>query len=59
MPYIPALSTSESLLCRQNNPVFAIVLSGGYKDDADSETELIYTGMGGQKGGKQVSVLKP
>ena len=43
------------LLCRQNDPVYAIVLSGGYKDDADGQKEIIYTGMGGQKNGVQVS----
>ena len=45
-----------SLLCRQDDPVYAITLSGGYKDDADGQKEIIYTGMGGQKGGVQVSL---
>ena len=42
-------------LCRQLNPCFAIVLSGGYKDDEDAGAEILYTGMGGQKDGRQVS----
>ena len=33
----------------------AIVLSGGYTDDADYGDEIIYTGAGGNKNGKQVS----
>lgn len=33
----------------------AIVLSGGYADDADYGDEIIYTGAGGNKDGKQVS----
>ena len=33
----------------------AIVLSGGYSDDADYGDKIIYTGAGGNKGGKQVS----
>jgi hypothetical protein len=33
---------------------YAIVMSGGYKDDDDEGAELWYTGEGGQKDGKQV-----
>lgn len=33
----------------------AIVLSGGYSDDADYGDEIIYTGAGGNKNGKQIS----
>ena len=33
---------------------YAIVMSGGYKDDDDEGVELWYTGEGGQKGSKQV-----
>ena len=51
------LSPSLSLLRRQNDPVYAVTLSGGYKDDADGQEEIIYTGQGGQKGGIQVSTL--
>ena len=32
----------------------AIVLSGGYEDDKDLGDEIIYTGAGGNKDGKQV-----
>lgn len=32
----------------------AIVLSGGYSDDADYGDEIVYTGAGGNKEGKQV-----
>ncbi len=49
----------SSLLRRKNDPVYAIVLSGGYKDDADGQKEIIYTGQGGQKNGVQVSTLLP
>ncbi len=34
--------------------VSAIVLSGGYEDDEDNGEEIIYTGAGGNKDGKQV-----
>ena len=37
------------------NPCFAIVLSGGYKDDEDAGAKILYTGQGGQKDGRQVS----
>ena len=40
---------------REPDPAYAIVLSGGYKDDADGQEEVLYTGMGGQKGGVHVS----
>jgi hypothetical protein len=33
---------------------YAIVLSGGYKDDHDTGQELWYTGEGGQEKGHQV-----
>lgn len=33
----------------------AIVLSGGYADDVDYGDEIIYTGAGGNKDGKQIS----
>lgn len=32
----------------------SIVLSGGYEDDADYGDEIVYTGQGGQEGGRQV-----
>jgi hypothetical protein len=38
----------------QKTGAYAIVLSGGYKDDHDKGAELWYTGEGGQKGKKQV-----
>ena len=41
--------------CREPDPAYAIVLSGRYKDDADGQEEVLYTGMGGQKGGGHVS----
>jgi putative restriction endonuclease len=33
----------------------AIVLSGGYEDDLDTGDEIIYTGAGGNKNGKQIN----
>eukprot|EP01117_Protostelium_nocturnum_P019821 TRINITY_DN8684_c0_g1_i1.p1 TRINITY_DN8684_c0_g1~~TRINITY_DN8684_c0_g1_i1.p1 ORF type:complete len:640 (+),score=249.66 TRINITY_DN8684_c0_g1_i1:38-1957(+) len=33
----------------------SIVLSGGYEDDVDDGIEIIYTGQGGMKDGKQVA----
>jgi predicted restriction endonuclease len=33
----------------------SIVLSGGYEDDADYGDEIVYTGQGGQAGGRQVA----
>ncbi|EOK5959948.1 YDG/SRA domain-containing protein [Vibrio parahaemolyticus] len=38
-----------------NEGTAAIVLSGGYSDDADYGDEIIYTGAGGNKDGKQIS----
>ena len=38
----------------KNEGVSAIVLSGGYLDDQDLGDEIIYTGAGGNKGGKQI-----
>ncbi|AJH14544.1 YDG/SRA domain-containing protein [Myroides profundi] len=38
----------------KNQGVAAIVLSGGYEDDIDLGNEIIYTGAGGNKNGKQV-----
>lgn len=37
-------------------PAYAIAMSGGYKDDADTGSTFWYTGQGGQKKGKQVGV---
>jgi hypothetical protein len=34
--------------------VYAIVMSGEYKDDQDHGSSFTYTGMGQQKGGHQV-----
>ena len=56
VPESQVLSRPLNVRCRQNDPVYAIILSGGYKDDADGQKEIIYTGMGGQKGGIQVSI---
>ncbi|QQU02120.1 YDG/SRA domain-containing protein [Myroides odoratus] len=38
----------------KNEGVAAIVLSGGYEDDMDLGNEIIYTGAGGNKEGKQI-----
>lgn len=38
----------------KNDGVAAIVLSGGYEDDMDLGNEIIYTGAGGNKEGKQI-----
>lgn len=43
--------------CRGDAPAYAIVLSGGYKDDRDEGSSFWYTGEGGQKAGKQARVL--
>lgn len=37
-----------------NEGTAAIVLSGGYEDDEDHGDEIIYTGAGGNKDGKQI-----
>ena len=37
-------------------PCYAICMSGGYRDDVDEGLLVNYTGEGGQKGGKQVSI---
>lgn len=37
-----------------SSPAFAICMSGGYVDDEDTGAEIWYTGMGGQKGKRQV-----
>lgn len=39
-------------------PAFAICMSGGYVDDEDTGAEVWYTGMGGQKGKRQVEAQK-
>lgn len=39
----------------QSEGADSIVLSGGYEDDEDFGDEIIYTGSGGQKNGKQVT----
>lgn len=39
----------------QNEGADSIVLAGGYEDDEDFGHEIIYTGAGGQKNGKQVA----
>lgn len=38
----------------RNDGVAAIVLSGGYEDDLDLGDEIVYTGAGGNKSGRQV-----
>ena len=43
---------------RGDAPAYAIVLSGGYVDDEDNGTSFIYSGEGGQSGGKQVIQIR-
>ncbi|KAL0021355.1 hypothetical protein WJX77_007695 [Trebouxia sp. C0004] len=38
--------------CYKGSPAYAIVMSGGYKDDVDEGLMIDYTGEGGQTGGK-------
>jgi hypothetical protein len=49
-------------MCSDAQPVkygaLAIVMSGGYKDNADTGQTFTYTGEGGQKKGKQVRVSR-
>lgn len=40
--------------CSQGEPAYAIVLAGGYKDDADGGRVFWYTGAGGQESKAQV-----
>ncbi len=41
-------------MCSKGAPAYAIVMSGGYKDDVDEGLMIDYTGEGGQTGGKHV-----
>ena len=45
--------------CSKGAPAYAIVMSGGYRDDIDEGIEIDYTGEGGQKGGKHVGTAHP
>ena len=42
-------------MCSKGFPAYAIVMSGGYKDDFDEGLMIDYTGEGGQTAGKHVS----
>lgn len=43
--------------CSQGAAAYAIVMSGGYRDDKDDGIEIDYTGEGGQTKGKHVRPL--
>ncbi|WIA33831.1 hypothetical protein OEZ86_006940 [Tetradesmus obliquus] len=46
----------RGIMSRKGEPAFAIVMSGGYKDDADTGGTFWYTGQGGQ--GKNNTQIK-
>lgn len=51
----PVNLMSPLLMSRKDKPAYAIVASGGYKDDKDEGEVLDYTGEGGVKGKQHVS----
>lgn len=46
--------TTVCAMCSKGFPAYAIVMSGGYKDDVDEGLMIDYTGEGGQTAGKHV-----